>query len=84
MAQVREKWIIDTDPGCDDMMAILYLMNQPNVDILMIGTIDGNVPLKNTTNNMKKIMKWSGKSIPIHQGSPYPILKIYELSLIHI
>jgi inosine-uridine nucleoside N-ribohydrolase len=78
MAQVREKWIIDTDPGCDDMMAILYLMNQPNVDILIIGTIDGNVPLKNTTNNMKKIMKWSGKSIPIHQGSPYPILKIYE------
>jgi inosine-uridine nucleoside N-ribohydrolase len=78
MAQKREKWIIDTDPGCDDMMAIIYLMNQPNVDILMIGTIDGNVPLHHTTSNMKKILKWSGKSLPIHQGSPHPILKTYE------
>ena len=74
----KEKWIIDTDPGCDDMMAILYMMNQPNIEILMIGTIDGNVSLKNTTNNTKKIMKWSGKSIPIHQGSSFPIVKVYE------
>ena len=74
----KEKWIIDTDPGCDDMMAILYMMTQRDAEILMITTIDGNVCLENVTKNIKKILKWSGKTIPIHKGSPNPILKIYE------
>lgn len=76
----KEKWIIDTDPGCDDMMAILYMMSQKDSEILMFGTIDGNVCLENVTKNMKKILKWSNlnKKVPIHRGSPNPILKAYD------
>jgi purine nucleosidase len=74
----REKWIIDADPGCDDMMAILYMMSQRNAEILMIGTIDGNVCLEHTTNNLKKILKWSRQSVPVHKGSPGPIIKVYD------
>jgi purine nucleosidase len=74
----KEKWIIDTDPGCDDMMAILYMMSQKDSEILMIGTIDGNVCLENVTKNMKKILKWSKQKVPIYRGSPNPIIKVYD------
>jgi purine nucleosidase len=76
----KEKWIIDTDPGCDDMMAILYMMSQKDSEILMFGTIDGNVCLENVTENLKKIIKWSNQKnkVPIFKGSPNPILKAYE------
>lgn len=74
----REKWIVDTDPGLDDMMAISYLMAKPHVDILMMGTTDGNVGLEIVTNNIKKVLKLSKKSIPVYKGSPSPIIKTFS------
>jgi len=38
----KQKWIIDTDPGTDDMMAILYLLGKKNNEIVLITTVDGN------------------------------------------
>ena len=29
----KQKWIVDSDPGCDDMMAILYLLKRKDIDI---------------------------------------------------
>jgi purine nucleosidase len=72
---MKEKWIIDTDPGIDDMAAILYLISRPNVDILMISTVDGNVSQDLVSNNCRKILKLVGKNIPIYRGSSNPIIK---------
>lgn len=72
-----EKWIIDTDPGADDLMAILYLLNKPNTDVLMISTSDGNVSIHKTTLNARKIVKWSGKKVPIYKGAETPIIKTF-------
>jgi len=36
-----QKWIIDTDPGADDMMAILYLLGRKQNEVLLISTVDG-------------------------------------------
>jgi inosine-uridine nucleoside N-ribohydrolase len=36
-----QKWIIDTDPGSDDMMAILYLLSRKQNEVLLISTVDG-------------------------------------------
>ena len=32
----KEKWIIDTDPGCDDFVALLYMLNRKDIEIEMI------------------------------------------------
>lgn len=74
----KEKWIIDTDPGFDDLMAILYLINKPNTEVLMISTADGNVSINKTTENARKVVKWSGKKIPIYRGSETPIYKTFS------
>jgi purine nucleosidase len=75
MNNTNQKWIIDTDPGCDDMMAILYMVTRPSTDILMISLVDGNVSLDNVSINSRKILKISGKTIPLYRGSSNPIIK---------
>lgn len=74
----KEKWIIDTDPGCDDMMALLYLLRRTDIDIVMISLVDGNVSLENVAQNSRKILKIAGKSIPLYRGSSVPIIKMFE------
>lgn len=63
-----EKWIIDTDPGCDDLMAILYLVNRPEVEIEFISLAEGNCKMVDVLRNIKKIYKMSGKSFPVYSG----------------
>ena len=39
-----QKLIIDTDPGQDDAVAILLALASPEIDLLGITTVAGNVP----------------------------------------
>lgn len=39
----RKKIIIDTDPGIDDAMAIFLAFQSPEVDVIGLTTIFGNV-----------------------------------------
>ena len=38
-----KKIIIDTDPGVDDAMAILFALSSPELDVIGLTTIFGNV-----------------------------------------
>ena len=48
---MAKKIIIDTDPGQDDAVAILLAISSPELEILGITTVAGNVPLSLTTKN---------------------------------
>jgi purine nucleosidase len=49
------KIIIDTDPGQDDAVAILLALASPELQVLGITTVAGNVPLALTTINALKV-----------------------------
>jgi inosine-uridine nucleoside N-ribohydrolase len=83
MEQKKEKWIIDCDPGVDDMMAMLYLISRPNVEVVMISLVDGNVALDYVSINSRKIVKISGKTIPLYRGSSHPIIRSTESASYH-
>jgi len=57
----RQKIIIDTDPGQDDAVAILLALASPELDVLGITAVAGNVPLKLTEKNARKICELAGK-----------------------
>ncbi|ORY78531.1 Inosine/uridine-preferring nucleoside hydrolase domain-containing protein [Protomyces lactucae-debilis] len=46
-----QKIIIDTDPGVDDVLALLMALASPELDLLAITTVHGNIDLYNTTRN---------------------------------
>ncbi|MDP6039190.1 MAG: nucleoside hydrolase, partial [Candidatus Latescibacteria bacterium] len=37
--------ILDTDPGVDDALAIMLALSSPELDVLGLCTVSGNVPL---------------------------------------
>ncbi len=43
---MTKKIILDTDPGIDDAMAILFAEGHAAVDLIGITTVFGNAPLK--------------------------------------
>ncbi|WP_367249070.1 nucleoside hydrolase, partial [Pseudomonas sp. SB113] len=71
-----QKIIIDTDPGQDDAVAILLALASPELEILGITAVAGNVPLKLTENNALKICERAGTTdIKVYSGAVRPLLR---------
>jgi purine nucleosidase len=56
-----KKIIIDTDPGQDDAVAILIALASPEIEVLGISCVAGNVEVDLTTLNALKICELAGK-----------------------
>jgi purine nucleosidase len=68
------KIIIDTDPGQDDAVAILLALASPELEVLGIVTVAGNVNLTKTTLNACQIVELAGRpDVPIHAGCDRPM-----------
>jgi purine nucleosidase len=68
------KIIIDTDPGLDDAVAIMLALGSPELQILGITVVSGNVPLALATKNTRIICDLAGRSdIKIFAGAAKPL-----------
>jgi purine nucleosidase len=68
--------IIDTDPGQDDAVAILLTLASPELEILGITAVAGNVPLALTEINARKICELAGKTdVKVYSGAVRPMLR---------
>ena len=64
-----QKLIIDTDPGVDDMVAILAALHAEDIDLLALTTVGGNVGIETTTANALRILARGGHpELPVHPG----------------
>ena len=55
------KIIIDTDPGQDDAVAILLALASPELEVLGLTVVAGNVPLHHTERNARIICELAGR-----------------------
>ncbi len=70
------KIIIDTDPGQDDAVAILLALTSPEIEVLGITSVAGNVPLPLTTLNALKCCELAGRpDIPVYAGAAAPLVR---------
>lgn len=67
------KIIIDTDPGQDDAVAILLALASPELEVLALTAVAGNVPLPLTQRNALQIVELSGRQVPVHAGCDTPL-----------
>ena len=68
--------IIDTDPGQDDAVAILLALASPELDVLGITAVAGNVPLALTEKNSRKICELAGKTdVKVFAGASQPLVR---------
>ena len=75
MANPR-KIIIDTDPGQDDAVAILLALASPELEVLGLTVVAGNVPLALTAINARKICELAGRrDLRVFAGCDAPIAR---------
>jgi purine nucleosidase len=68
--------IIDTDPGQDDAVAILLALASPELEVLGITAVCGNVPLDLTEKNARRICELAGRrDIRVFAGAARPLLR---------
>lgn len=68
--------IIDTDPGQDDAIAIFLAMASPELNVIGLTTVAGNVPVRLTSLNARKICELAGRpDIPVFAGAERPLLR---------
>ncbi|MEP7452872.1 nucleoside hydrolase [Phyllobacterium sp. SB3] len=73
---MARKIIIDTDPGQDDALAILLAFASPELEVLGITAVAGNVPLALTEVNARKISELAGRSdVRVFAGADRPLMR---------
>ena len=66
--------IIDTDPGIDDAVAILLALASPELAVLGLVAVAGNLPLAATARNARSIVELAGRpGVPVYAGCPRPM-----------
>ncbi len=67
--------IIDCDPGVDDTAALLLAHQMPELEILAVTTVAGNVSVDKTTINAMRVRKASGAGYPVLSGAEHPMFR---------
>ncbi len=70
----KQPIILDTDPGVDDALAIMLALGSPELDVMGICTVSGNVPLSAGTRNAQGLLQLLERTeIPIFAGADTPL-----------
>ena len=71
-----QKIIIDSDPGQDDAVAILLALGSPELELLGITCVAGNVPLPLTARNARIVCELAGRpEVPVFAGCDRPMAR---------
>ncbi len=72
---MKEKVILDVDPGHDDAVAIMLAAKNPKIDLLAITVVAGNQTLEKTTRNTLNVCSHLGINVPISAGMDRPMVR---------
>lgn len=70
--------ILDTDPGVDDAMAIAFALKHPDIELLALTTVFGNVSVEQATINALSLLEQfdvgaQEQDIPVVKGAAVPV-----------
>jgi inosine-uridine nucleoside N-ribohydrolase len=78
------KLILDVDTGTDDAVAIMFAALHPDLDLIGLTTVNGNLPVEKTTDNTLRVLDWIGRrDVPVYRGLSDPIARRGRLAEIH-
>ena len=71
-------FLIDTDTASDDAVALIMAMRAPDVQVVAITTVAGNVPVEQSTRNALSVVELCGAQVPVYAGADKPLLRPYQ------
>jgi len=73
---MNKRVIIDTDPGLDDALAIIFALGCGRFDVVGVTTVAGNIGLERTTGNAGGLLAVMGRDdVPVIRGSDIPLTR---------
>lgn len=73
---MRRRIILDADTGVDDALAIMLAVRSPELEVLGITTVSGNVPVAQCTANTLLVLEVLGApNIPVVSGAAAPLAR---------
>lgn len=73
----RQFWI-DTDMGSDDAAALIMAFKAPDVEVLGVSAVGGNVPMAQAAKNARFVAELCGSSVPVYPGAGAPLERTLE------
>lgn len=67
-------FFIDTDTASDDAVALVIALRHPDIDVVGVGVVAGNVPLDLGVQNALYVAELCGADVPIHTGAAEPLV----------
>ena len=72
----RQSLIIDCDPGVDDAVGLMLALNAPELEVLAITAVGGNVPVSATSRNARILRQVAGRpDVPVFAGADRPLVR---------
>jgi purine nucleosidase len=75
---VPRAFLIDTDTASDDAVALIMALRAPEVRVVAITTVAGNVDVQQSTRNALYTVELCGASVPVYAGAEKPLLRAHQ------
>jgi len=70
---MTRKMIIDTDTASDDAVALMMALVNPDLDVVAITIVAGNISMPQGSINARYIVELCGKDTPVYEGARQPL-----------
>ncbi len=71
--------VLDVDTGVDDALALGLALALPELRVVAVTTVAGNVDVEQATQNTRRVLDWFGAvSIPVARGASQPLLRPHQ------
>ena len=70
---MNRHFLIDTDTASDDAVALIMALRAPDVEVVAITTVAGNVGVDQATSNALYTVELCSATVPVFRGAPKPL-----------
>ena len=75
---MKPLFLIDTDTASDDAVALIMALRSPEVRVLAITTVAGNVAVEQSTRNALYTAELCGADVPVFMGAGKPLSREHQ------
>jgi purine nucleosidase len=78
LRRVKRHFLIDTDTASDDAVALIMALRSPDVEVVAITTVAGNVDVQQATRNALYTAELCGSIVPVYTGAEKPLKREHQ------
>jgi purine nucleosidase len=77
LRRVKTPFLIDTDTASDDAVALIMALRSPEIEVVAITTVAGNVDLQQATRNALYTAELCDSNVPVFPGAERPLKRAH-------